>query len=159
METQISAEELAKSFWDVLSSVVSNEERFVVKHNGALIELRRLRHRWEIYSEEESQRLVWMLNALYFGSPYFGFDGWKPTKARKNHEDAFGDEIQEGEMYFKRQYYQAWDSVLKLSRRSMDKLLFAVYGGNTDLEKFCEKLHETKSKNWSLLQEWIHEDP
>lgn len=65
---------------------------------------------------------------------------WQYTQARKDHEDFFGVEIKIGESYFKRQYGAAYDDVLKLSRLSMERLLFAVFAGNSHLEYSSDQL-------------------
>ena len=95
----------------------------------------------QIFSDNELRELVEKLNALYSD-----FYQWRFTTARKKHQDEFGDEIAEGEVYFKREYGSAWDEVLKLSRGSMEKMLYCVFNGNFRLEKICEELVKEKRK-------------
>lgn len=65
---------------------------------------------------------------------------WQYTQARKDHKDMFDVEIKEGENYFKRPYGASYDAVLKLSRLSMERLLYAVFAGNCNLEYLSDKL-------------------
>ena len=95
----------------------------------------------QIYNENELRELVEKLNASYSD-----FAEWKFTKARKEHKDEVGDKIAEGEYYFKRQHGPAWDDVLKLSRDSMEKMLFCIFDGNFRLQRYCEDLVEEKRK-------------
>ena len=109
-------------------------------------------YRIQIYDDDEFRKLVEKLNALYPA-----LDRWKFTTARKAHEDEFGDSIQEGATYFKRQYDVAWDAVLKLSRNSMEMLLFCIFNGNFQLQKHCEEL--VKEEREKLAEEHEKHSP
>jgi hypothetical protein len=51
---------------------------------------------------------------------------WQRTEAITDHIDEFGDQIKKGDAYYKRSHGGAFDATLKMSRGSMDKLLYAV---------------------------------
>ncbi len=104
----------------------------------------------QIYNDDELRKLLEKLNA-----PFSGFYQWEFTKARKEHEDEFGDEIAVGEVYFKRKYGLAWDAVLKLSRDSMEKMLYCVFNGNFLLEDICEELVKEKKERLAEAYEKI----
>ena len=80
-------------------------------------------------SEEEFHKQLNRLNAL--GNPYFS---WSTTQARKDHIDEFGDNIDTNDMYYKRSLGGSFDNVIKLSRDSMEKLLYCVFSGGGALE-------------------------
>ncbi len=90
----------------------------------------------QIYSQTELRDLVDALNALH--PP---FDQWKYTNSRKGHEDEFGAIIQNGDVYFKREH-GGYDQALKLSRDSMEKLVFCIFDGNLGLLAMCKRLVE-----------------
>jgi hypothetical protein len=54
----------------------------------------------------------------------------------------------QGEVYFKRQIGPAWDEMIKLSRLSMERLLFAFFNANSGLEKLAEQLNEERLARW-----------
>ena len=97
-----------------------------------------------MYSEEDFEKYLGRLNALT--SEY---TPWQHTKARKEHEDEFGDIIKEGEIYFKRSYGGGYDAVLKLSRRSMEILIDCVFNDNFFLESIADKIKEAR---WERLK-------
>ncbi len=92
-----------------------------------------------IYSEEELGKKIDLLNAL--SSQYFP---WQYTTARKDHEDLFGVVIKERQAYFKRQCGQAWDDVIKMSRNSMDKFIYALFNGDFYLQELAKYLQNKK---------------
>lgn len=103
----------------------------------------------QIYTEEEFNKLLDCLMGVTNE-----YAQWSPTKANKEHDDFWGDTIKRGEIYYKRCYGRTYDDIIKLSERSMDKLLFAIFAGNPDLkilgehinkERF-ERLHQAGSK-------------
>ena len=98
------------------------------------------------YSDEELYKMLEKLNGLT--SKY---SPWRSTNARKHHEDLFGVDIQPRETYYKRKVGAAWDSVIKLSRRSMVRLLYTFFAGNHDLEAFAEYMHEERIKELRKL--------
>ena len=61
----------------------------------------------QIYNDDELRKLVEKLNGLYPS-----FYEWRLTKARKEHEDEFGDKILEGQLYFKRELLQEFTNTL-----------------------------------------------
>jgi hypothetical protein len=81
------------------------------------------------YTEDEASELVEQLNAL--GTPW---QPWKWTRARKEHTDWFGDRIEPGQDYLRRSYGPGFDECVKLSPRSVDLFLSALFAGNTVLE-------------------------
>ena len=93
-------------------------------------------------SEAEFKLYVDRLNALISHD----YSHWQSTEARKKHVDMHGVQIQEGEIYFKRQYGTAYDDVLKLSRLSMERLLFALFVSNYNLESFADKMIDQQRK-------------
>jgi len=85
-------------------------------------------------SEEDFGKDLRRFNALISKFP-----SWKPTKARKKHTDKFGKKIEEGEVYFKRSYGLG-DDVLKLSRESMEQVLFVIFFRNSGLSDLADEL-------------------
>lgn len=51
---------------------------------------------------------------------------WETPTARTCHTDEFGVKIEAGETYFRKNYSSAYDAVTKISRSSMEKLIFIV---------------------------------
>jgi hypothetical protein len=74
---------------------------------------------------DDFQRDLDRVNAL--GDRY---RGWQRRRARKDHDDALGAQIQSGEYYFTREYGVAYHEVLKLSERSMELFLTLLFLGN-----------------------------
>ena len=95
----------------------------------------------QIYDDKRLHELVEKLNAI--GS---SFNEWSLTKARKQHDDEFNYTIEEGQLYFNKQYGCGYDEVLKLSRTSMEMLLFCLFNGNSTFERMCERLVEENRK-------------
>lgn len=89
------------------------------------------------------------LNAL--SRPY---REWETPTARKTHEDLFGIIVESGETYFKKQYGAAWGSDVKLSRKSMEKLFYAVVGTSPQMEQIADTLIENRRKR--LLEALNH---
>jgi hypothetical protein len=85
-----------------------------------------------------------------FNALFGGWNEWRPTSARKEHQDLFGEVICDGEIYYKRQMGPAWDDVIKLSRLSMERLLYAVFYGNSRLENIAARIEQAEQ---SRLQE------
>lgn len=93
------------------------------------------------YQDEELNEMLRKLNAL---NPRI--EPWQRTRAAKEHTDLFGATIQKDEYYFKRQNGPAYKDVIKLSQISMERFLFALFSGNSDLEKLAEQVHEERMK-------------
>ena len=98
----------------------------------------------QIYNDKELSDFVKKLNALYSDH-----DGWTFITARKDYQDEFGSKVYRGQIYFKRQYGVAYDDVLKLSRNSMELLIYCLFNGNFTLQHFCEKLIMEENKRLS----------
>jgi hypothetical protein len=73
----------------------------------------------------EGERLNAYVDALNYLYPA---GGWESSRAAKDHLDLFGDKIEDRDFYFKLKVGQAFHDVIKISRRSMDCLLFALFG-------------------------------
>jgi hypothetical protein len=71
---------------------------------------------------------------------------WQRTKARKEHEDLFGETIRDGEIYIKRQVGAGWGDDIKLSRLSMERMLYALFPANPSLEGLAEEVIEARLK-------------
>lgn len=54
--------------------------------------------------------------------------------------DEFGDKITLGETYYLRNLGGAWDNALKLSKRSMDVVMFSFFANNSWLEKVGDQM-------------------
>ncbi len=65
---------------------------------------------------------------------------WSPTKARKHHVDEYGVEIEEGEIYYKREAGAGWGSSIKLAKKSMITFLFTLFYGNRGLVDIIDML-------------------
>jgi hypothetical protein len=63
---------------------------------------------------------------------------WEETRARLEHTDEFGDEIDRGETYYKK--HKAHIEYTKMSSRSMSTMIEAVFGKNPRLIRFAERL-------------------
>lgn len=95
-----------------------------------------------IYSDEELSKKVNLFNSLY----YPDYNTWQLTKARKEHCDEFGDSIDEGEYYYKYQHGPAFDDVIKLSRSSIEKIIFLIFDGNLVLQRYCDQITDKMIK-------------
>ena len=84
--------------------------------------------------EADFNRALTAFNALFNL-----YDQWQVTRARKEHEDLFGEPIQPGEFYYKQQTGPAWDQVTKLSQLSMERVLYVVLVGNSRLQALGER--------------------
>ncbi len=105
---------------------------------------------YDIYPDKVFNDYLRKLNALY--SMY---DRWEHTVARKDHDDEFGAHIKPREIYFKRQYGAAWDEVLKLSRRSMEMMIFWIFNGNFGLEESCQKVVDEERRYISEIHQKV----
>lgn len=95
----------------------------------------------EYFSDEEFREMVEKLNGL---NP--SVFPWKWTTARKEHEDLFGETIRNGEVYFKREIGVGWGDAIKLSRLSMERMLYALFSANPGLEGLAEEICEARLK-------------
>lgn len=72
------------------------------------------------------------------------YDPWRWTRARKEHQDLFGRKVQPYQYYFKRQSGPGWHEVIKLSRESMELLLYALFDGNPNLRQMADRINEIR---------------
>ncbi len=70
---------------------------------------------------------------------------WNPARARKDHVDAFGVTIKDGETYYKMELGASVTSHEKLSRRSMETFLHLVFTGSPVIQKLAEKRLQARS--------------
>jgi hypothetical protein len=96
----------------------------------------------------ESDEAFWkafeQFNFLYGGM----FFEWKPTTARKEHDDIFNVRIKPSETYFRKELGgYSYDSAEKLSMSSMEKLLYVVIGLNEDLGTFLQSKLDQQMKD------------
>src|SRR2546423_661095 len=98
-------------------------------------------------SDPEFASAVKQLNALCDASRPF-----QSTQANKDHRDAFGDTIERGESYFKREFGGGFGNDVKLSAASMERLCSALFFGNQQLVAIAEKLAERRAKEAMDLQ-------
>lgn len=107
---------------------------------------------YHIYSDDELTKMVEKLNTI--NHPY---SQWKWTSARKDHKDEFGKQVKGGEEYFTRET-GPFDR-LKLSRDSMDILIYVLFNDNSGLhnltdgllEKERERMHEVMNKLGEII--------
>jgi hypothetical protein len=81
-----------------------------------------------------------LLNTLMGAHP------WQEVRAKKDHIDEFGDKIAAGDSYYRREYGVAYHEVVKVSRRSMEIMLYAVLRGNRLLRDIARNLKEKQEK-------------
>ena len=100
-----------------------------------------------VYRGAEFQAHLHLLNALYHPT-----DSWQATTARKDHVDLFGQPIRNGAVYYRKHVGPGWGDVVRLSRLSMDRLLYVLFGANlqgqeivTQLVKFLEDWRRKKA--------------
>ncbi len=93
------------------------------------------------YTDEELNRLMPKLNVLN-PRPM----GWQAKLANTPHRDDFGERIQAGETFYQRQIGPAPGDVIRLSKLSMARFLYAVFTSNPVLSSLTEKLPEGKKR-------------
>lgn len=93
----------------------------------------------EIYSEEEFSLYLRRLNGLFPS-----LQNWQSSKARKEHEDFFGEIIKRGEIYYKRSNGAGWDNEIKLSEKSMENIIYLIFDGNFPLQKLADEVIENR---------------
>ena len=79
-----------------------------------------------------------------FDALFHDWGNWGAVKARKDQTDLFGESIQTGETYYKRDYGASWDATIKLSRKSLELVMFAMFAGNLILEQVADKFVEAR---------------
>ena len=93
---------------------------------------------------ENEDRFRELFDAFNAFSPRY--QRWRYTTARKDHIDLFEEPIKDGEVYFKCQNGPAWGDVIKISRLSMERLLYVVMANNPHLEAFGKYCQEERVK-------------
>ena len=91
----------------------------------------------QYYTDQEIRKLVEQLNALT--------DEWRQwtwVRARKEHRDLFGNAIRPGTDYLRREYGPAPHENVKVSHRSMSRMLQALIGGNPRLQMISDYLRQ-----------------
>ena len=103
------------------------------------------------YDEDKFQELLGGVNGA-LGAPEM--PGFKWTTARKEHEDLFGDIIRPNEDYLKRERLGlGWGQEIKLSVRSMDKLLLALDSPGSPLNEFLKAM---KDRPGDILAQYVN---
>ena len=72
----------------------------------------------------ESDEHFW-LDFKKFNALYPGWN-WSSPAAQKSHTDLFGDSIDVGDVYFSKAYGVGWHEKIKLSRASMEKIMYVA---------------------------------
>ena len=90
----------------------------------------------EIYELDDLNEKIGLLNST------LDFNEWRTVNSRKEHKDIFGEQIEEGEVYYKRDL-DSRDALI-LSVHSMHRFLYVLLNGNFVLEEIYEKLKERK---------------
>jgi hypothetical protein len=80
----------------------------------------------------------------HFTNIYFQ---WQPTNAIKEHIDEYGVKINIGDIYYKREHLKSHSDVLKLSKDSMDKLLYIMIEGNNQFQSYGQYLENKQLKD------------
>jgi len=86
------------------------------------------------FSDDEIPDMLRKLNFCY--DPPFQ---WQSRKARKAHQDLFGDAVRPGERYFRLRMGGSYANDLKLSPHSMERFLFALFAPRPRWEKQAER--------------------
>ncbi len=97
-------------------------------------------------SEEDFAESLTRMNALC------GVLRWQKTTAIKGHTDEFGVSISNGEVYYKRDLGGSFSSVLKLSRQSMDKLLYATVYSCPAVEQLADTIRKEEDASFLALR-------
>jgi len=71
--------------------------------------------------------------------------GWEDSKANKEHTDINGITISKGERYFKRTIKNKY---IKMSKNSMDEMLFLMFEDNELLQSLGNNFIEEKKKEY-----------
>ena len=101
--------------------------------------------RFPIYRDSELQANVELLNQIYPSD-----DPWQSVVAHKDHDDLFGDSIKPGELYYNRVCRCPWNPI-KLSRRSMEAVVFCVVEGNQPLLRVLQGWQEQRFEKLRAL--------
>ena len=88
----------------------------------------------EYLSDDQINDLTRKLNASY--PDYFQ---WKKKKAQKVHIDMFGQQINDGDYYYRSKLDNNYSNDLKLSEQSMERMLYAIFANAPDWTKQAEE--------------------
>ena len=66
---------------------------------------------------------------------------WRVTRARREHTDVFDEPIAAGEDYYSREIGPGWSDVVRISRLSMERILYAVVLNNPRMTELITVLH------------------
>jgi hypothetical protein len=88
-------------------------------------------------------KVLHTFNSLFPNRP------WKHTSARKAHVDLFGEVIRIGDVYYRRQVSAGWGDVVRLSRLSMERLIYVFFHTNPLLQKIAEEHYEIEFERLS----------
>ena len=83
-----------------------------------------------------------------FNSFYSAAGDWKPTQARKKHEDEFGNNIEIGDVYFKKSICRFSNYDLKLSKKSIDVLFGLLFEEPSSFNALGEELAKERRKEF-----------
>jgi hypothetical protein len=98
------------------------------------------------YTDEEINQLVPQLNKL---NPHHL--GWRAVLANEPYRDDFGESIDIGETFYQRQIGAAADDVIRLSKISMARLLYAAFTANPVLSDLTEQMSEVREQKQNLF--------
>ncbi|MEJ2214824.1 MAG: hypothetical protein P8Y20_12405 [Gammaproteobacteria bacterium] len=93
----------------------------------------------QLYDDTELFEYLKSINSL-LGSK----DEFKQTTAKKEQTDILGIKISYGETFYKRNINQAYVTDIKLSRVTMERLLYAFFENNHRIKKLADKLYENE---------------
>jgi len=97
-----------------------------------------------VYNENQFAEKIELLNTLL--NPYMQ---WQSVVARKDHKDLFGVTIKQYEVYFKRIHGQAYGDVIKISRESMDKIVYVLLDGDFRLQELSKTMRKIRMKEFA----------
>ena len=72
------------------------------------------------------------------------YSPWQLTQAKKEHIDEYGIVITKGQIYYTKPCNKNFKKLLKLSKQSMDQLLFLVVEGNDKLRLIGKRFEEIR---------------
>lgn len=91
------------------------------------------------YDDNELFEQINRINALLGSENEF-----ETTIAKKEYSDIFGVKILFGETYYKRQIDQGYGDIIRLSRATMERLLYAFFANNQQLTNLADKLYQNE---------------
>ena len=94
------------------------------------------------YTDDEFETRFELFAAIC-GNDYFP---WRTMKARKEHVDEFGKMISQDEIYFRKEVGGVYERALKMSKASMDSLLFILFADNRHLLEIAIREAQNKEE-------------